>query len=48
MNLLKQPTKAEVRAWLYRRQAAHQPLPDMAQIRRALGWSFIKPAGNLV
>lgn len=39
----KQPTKFQIREWLYRRQIEHKPLPDMMQIRRELGWNLIMP-----
>ena len=44
MNLLKQPTKSEIKNWLYHRQAERKPLPDMEQIKRELGWNLILPA----
>lgn len=43
MNVIKQPTKGQVREWLNHRQAEHKPLPDMMQIRRELGWNLIRP-----
>ena len=43
MNVLKQPTKGEIREWLYQRQVERKPLPDMAQIKRELGWNLIRP-----
>lgn len=32
------PTKHSVRAWMQHRQNQRAPLPDIAQIRRELGW----------
>lgn len=43
MDTFKQPTKYNVREWLYHRQAEHTQLPDMEQIRRELGWKLIRP-----
>jgi hypothetical protein len=33
-----QLTKERIRAWLMQRQAQPAPLPELAQIRRQLGW----------
>jgi hypothetical protein len=34
------PTKEQVRDWLIHRQADPQPLPELKQIRRELGWDL--------
>jgi hypothetical protein len=38
------PTKYSVRAWMQHRQRQQAPLPDIAQIRRELGWNPARPA----
>lgn len=43
MDKFIQPSKASVRDWLQRRQRNHVPPPDIAQIRRELGWALIAP-----
>ena len=35
------PTKEQVRAYMERRQAQHQPPPSRQEIRRQLGWEQI-------
>ena len=42
MSKISQPTKASVRAWLQQRQRNQVPPPDIAQIRREMGWEPIK------
>lgn len=39
MGNIRQPSKEQVRSWLQRQIASHQP-PDMKQIRRELGWDL--------
>jgi hypothetical protein len=34
------PTKEEIRRYMQQRQAQRLPPPDMAQIRRELGWEL--------
>lgn len=34
------PTKEEIRRYMQERQAKRLPPPDMAQIRRELGWEL--------
>jgi hypothetical protein len=34
------PTKQQVREWMAQRHTDHQPLPDIKQIRRQLGWDL--------
>ena len=41
MNPCKQPTKEQVREYMNRRVAERTPLPDMQQIKRALGMALI-------
>ncbi|CAN5408351.1 hypothetical protein BH11PSE11_BH11PSE11_00020 [soil metagenome] len=41
MNRIDQPSKQQVREWLSQRREAHTPPPDIAQIRRELGWNLI-------
>jgi hypothetical protein len=36
------PTKEQVREYMERRQAQHQPLPTREEIRRQLGWELIE------
>jgi hypothetical protein len=36
------PTKEQVREYMERRQAQHQPPPSREEIRRQLGWDLIK------
>jgi hypothetical protein len=36
-------TKELIRAWLKQRQAHPKPLPELAQIRRQLGWETDPP-----
>lgn len=38
------PTKEQVRQWLMQRMARTEPLPDIEQIQRTLGW---KPAPDM-
>jgi hypothetical protein len=38
----KSPTKEEVRSYMQQRQLAHAPPPDIAQIRRQLGWELLR------
>lgn len=38
------PTKEQVRQWLMQRMARTEPLPEIEQIQRTLGW---KPAPDL-
>ncbi|SFU72270.1 hypothetical protein [Pseudoduganella namucuonensis] len=35
------PCKELVRAWLFERHRNRKPLPDLEEIRRALGWVAI-------
>jgi hypothetical protein len=35
-----QPTKELVRKWINRRQENPEPLPDIKQIRREVGWTI--------
>jgi hypothetical protein len=41
-----QPTKEQVRDWMMHRHTDHNPLPDIKQIRRELGWKWHKIAGK--
>lgn len=43
MHKFIQPSKASVRDWLQQRQRNHVAPPDIAQIRRELGWELIVP-----
>ena len=36
------PTKEQVREYMERRQAQHQPPPSCQEIRRQLGWDLIE------
>lgn len=40
----KRPTKEQVRQWLTQRMARTEPLPDIEQIQRTLGW---KPSPDM-
>lgn len=42
MNMPKQPTKEQVRAYMARRQSARRPPPEMNEIRRQLGWDLVE------
>lgn len=42
MNIIKQPTKEQVRDWMHQRQVEHKPVPGMESIRRELGWDIIQ------
>lgn len=42
MDTLQYPDKAQVRTWLAKRQRERTPPPDIAQIRRELGWGLIR------
>lgn len=42
MDTLQRPDKAQVRTWLSQRQLERTPPPDIAQIRRELGWGLIR------
>jgi hypothetical protein len=43
MGSIRNPSKEQVRDWLRRQIASHQP-PDMKQIRRELGWELAAEA----
>ena len=43
MDKLTQPSKEKVRDWLQHRRLKNDPPPDIAQIRRELGWGFVEP-----
>lgn len=34
------PTKEQVRQWLFGRQQSHAPLPSANELRRQLGWTY--------
>ena len=42
-----QPTKEVVRNWLQQRSITSDPLPDIDQIRRQLGWTLAKKMQEL-
>lgn len=46
MNHNGRPSKEAVRDWLRCRRQVNAPLPDIAQIRRELGWDQAAPAGG--
>ena len=46
MKTITKPSKEEVRTWMMRRVASHEPLPDREAIRRQLGWKLITPPGG--
>lgn len=41
-QLNSQPSKEQVRQWLMQRMANCEPLPDIEQIQRSLGWKQTK------
>lgn len=44
---LARPCKELVRAWLFERHLNRKPLPDLDEIRRALGWGASPEEKNL-
>jgi hypothetical protein len=42
MDAPDRPSKGLIREWLMRRQVNREPLPEMGQIRRVLGWARTK------
>lgn len=42
------PCKEAVRAWLRARRQANAPPPDIAQIRRELGWEQAAPGDDAI
>jgi hypothetical protein len=42
MDASNRPSKELIREWLMRRQVNREPLPEMEQIQRALGWARTK------
>jgi hypothetical protein len=44
MEKIIQPSKQCIREWLRHRQLKNGPPPDLAQIRRELGWTMAGPA----
>ncbi|WP_020653323.1 hypothetical protein [Massilia niastensis] len=48
MGSTKQPCKHSIRAWMLQRQRQPAPLPDIAEIRRAVGWGAARPAPEAI
>lgn len=42
------PCKHSIRAWMQHRQRQQAPLPDIAQIRRELGWNRAHAGADIV
>lgn len=44
MNMIKKPSKEEIRVWLQQRRFKAAPPPDIEQIRLELGWDMASAA----
>ncbi len=47
MGTLQQPSKERVRQWLRDQIASRQPPPDGKEIRRELGWEWVRMVGRV-
>jgi hypothetical protein len=47
-KMTSQPSKEVVRYWLQQRRTASDPPPDIAEIRRQLGWGLVEKMQELI